>query len=89
MLLYGAHDQQSGVPVISFNIDGLPAEEVAYALDSAYDIAVRSGLHCASQAHRITGTEKVGAVRVSFGHHTTVDDVSCFLEAVAEIVARV
>lgn len=51
------------VPVLSFNIEGVPSEAVGEMLARA-NIAVRCGLHCAPLAHEKMGTEN-GTVRVS------------------------
>ena len=40
-----------------------------------FDIAVRSGGHCAPQMHQALGTGKQGAVRFSFSHFNTMDEV--------------
>jgi len=89
LILYGGHDKVAGVPVITFNIAKLPAEEVAYALDQAYGIMVRSGLHCAPQAHRTIGTERVGTVRVSFGYFNKEQDIRQLAAALNDISKRV
>jgi len=45
--VYGPLDASKQVGVISFNLPGLKPEQVAYLLDTKYDIMVRAGLHCA------------------------------------------
>ncbi len=50
------------LPVLSFNVEGVPSETVGQALAKA-GIAVRCGLHCAACAHEKMGTQ--GTVRVS------------------------
>ena len=52
-------------------IDGLASAEVAHVLDKRFRIAVRAGLHCAPEAHRVAGTLEGGLVRLSVGHTTT------------------
>lgn len=56
-------DQQVGV--VSFNILDVNPEDVGSVLDEVYNIMVRTGLHCAPQAHRTIGTIGRGTVRVS------------------------
>ncbi|MBM7855863.1 cysteine desulfurase family protein [Desulfohalotomaculum tongense] len=63
--IYGPLDASKQVGVISFNLPGLKSEQVAYLLDTKYDIMVRAGLHCAPLAHRTTGTIDRGTVRVA------------------------
>lgn len=51
----------SYVPIVSFNIRGIPSEELAQELaDQGY--CLRAGFHCAALAHTQLGT-KTGAVR--------------------------
>jgi selenocysteine lyase/cysteine desulfurase len=64
----------------------LDCAEVAHILDTAYSIAVRSGLHCAPAAHRTIGTFPHGAVRVSVSPYNREEEIHTFLEAVSEIV---
>ena len=52
------------VPIISFNVKGYNSELVASEL-SKEDIAVRSGLHCASLAHQKFNTTNSGTIRIS------------------------
>lgn len=63
-----------------FNVDGLSAAETAARLD-ALGFAVRSGLHCAPDAHESVGTPEYGAVRASLGPFTTERDVLLFARA--------
>jgi len=87
--VYGPRDAESRIGVISFNVSGLGPEQVAYALDEAYGIMVRAGLHCAPCAHRTIGTLDKGTVRVGLGLFNTVEDIDRLLEAVrgvAEVV---
>jgi cysteine desulfurase family protein len=69
--------------VVSFTVDGLEPQEVALALDSAFNIAVRSGLHCAPDAHEMIGTlGRGGTVRASVGIMNTRSDIDACLRAV-------
>ena len=38
--------------------------EITFLLDSEYDIATRSGIHCAPLAHKTLGTLEQGAVKI-------------------------
>lgn len=71
-------------PVLSFNLKGIDCETVAQELNR-YGIAVRSGLHCSPQAHRMAGTEEVGAVRVSPSVWNKTGDADRFLAALRSI----
>ena len=71
-------------PVLSFNLKGIDCETVAQELNR-YGIAVRSGLHCSPQAHRMAGTEEVGTVRVSPSVWNKTGDADRFLAALRSI----
>ncbi|QKI83598.1 aminotransferase class V-fold PLP-dependent enzyme [Kroppenstedtia eburnea] len=75
----------SSVPVVSFNVEGVDGNEVAAILDQHYEIAVRSGFHCAALAHQTLGTADTGTIRVSPGFFNTDQDVEALLQAVGEI----
>ncbi|MDI6752942.1 MAG: aminotransferase class V-fold PLP-dependent enzyme [Thermodesulfobacteriota bacterium] len=83
--LYGPLEAEKRVPVISFNLDFMEPAEVGFILDDLYDILVRTGLHCAPQAHRTMGTFPNGTVRVSLGFFNTPEDVDVLLRALREI----
>ena len=82
--VYGNYNDNKG-PVLSFNVAGLHASDVAYILWNGYDIAVRTGLHCAPLIHEALGTHTFGTIRVSISDMTTTEEIGKFLEAVAEI----
>lgn len=60
------------LPVISFNIDGMPSEIVTEKL-SNMGFALRGGLHCAPLAHKKMGTLESGTVRISIGAMNTLE----------------
>ncbi|NPV92403.1 MAG: aminotransferase class V-fold PLP-dependent enzyme [Firmicutes bacterium] len=86
--LYGPTDERQRVAVVLFNLEGHEANQVSFILDQVYDIATRSGLHCAPLAHRTIGTIDIGGVRVSPGYFTTMEQIEEFLAAVAVIAAE-
>lgn len=85
IILYGPENLPEKVPLVSFNLLGLNSQEVGYMLDKRYNIAVRTGLHCAPWAHRSLGTEARGTVRVSLSFFNTSEEIIYFLKAVTEI----
>jgi cysteine desulfurase family protein len=72
-------------PVISFNISGYEPGEVGAILDQAFDIKVRSGLHCSPEAHKTLGTFPKGTVRLSPGFFNTEEQIEKTLEAIAKM----
>jgi cysteine desulfurase family protein len=82
---YFPRDKFKRAPVISFNIKSYDPGEVGTILDQAFDIKVRTGLHCAPAAHRTLGTFPRGTVRLSPGVFNTLSEIDCTLEAVRQI----
>jgi cysteine desulfurase/selenocysteine lyase len=82
----GHRDSAKRVGTISFHNGTLTASEIGGILDEAFEIAIRPGLHCAPYVHRAQGTFPEGAVRVSPGPFTTVDDIDELTEALREIL---
>ena len=82
--LYSKGGENQG-PVISFNIDGLHASDVGYILQNAYNITVRTGLHCAPLIHQQFGISEYGSVRVSISHFTKHEELQTFINAIREI----
>lgn len=68
--------------------DLFSSQDYALALDSSFQIAVRSGLHCAPYAHKNIGTFPDGTVRLSPGPFNTAEDVDAFIEAIANVTVN-
>lgn len=86
--LYGPGDMNNRVSVISFNIARYAPSTVAYLLDKHFNIACRSGLHCAPSAHATIGTRPQGTVRFAFGCFNNAAEVEKGLNALAEISSK-
>jgi cysteine desulfurase family protein len=85
--LYCQEDLADHIAVISFNIDGTEALNVGILLDGEYDIACRTGLHCAPLLHEQLGTAQIGgAVRIGIGPFNTEDHIRAAIDAIGEIV---
>ncbi len=73
--------------ILAFNLRGYQADEVGRILDQDYDIAVRTGYHCAPYIHKYLGdAEYVGCVRVGLSIHTSREDIDSFVEAIKELI---
>lgn len=75
-------DFGSYAPVISFNIKNKESEYIAQILSDKYNIAVRSGLHCAPLAHKSNNTLKIGTVRAVPSVFTTSAQIKALVNAV-------
>lgn len=72
--------------IISLNIHGYKASETGMILDADYNIAVRTGYHCAPLIHaHLHDEDYSGTVRVSVGRFTTEEETGKLVKAVREI----
>jgi cysteine desulfurase family protein len=85
--VYHAVDKTSQAPVVSFNLEGWDPGELGVTLDQAFDIQVRSGLHCAPSTHKVLGTFPKGAVRISVGCFNTEEDIDFTLNSIEQVVS--
>ncbi len=83
--VYGDFSTRERAPIVTLNIRDYDSGQVSDVLSERYDIATRSGAHCAPRMHRALGTEERGAVRFSFGHGNTEEEVDAAIAAVKEI----
>ena len=82
--LVGPGTGQNRGGVVSVCFDKMSPVEAALMLDSAFNIAVRSGLHCASDAHQSIGTLQTdGTLRLSPNYFNTEADIDRALTALA------
>ena len=84
--MYCAESMENHNAVLCFNIKNFEAGDVGTMLDVDYDIACRTGLHCAPKVHAGLGTDKIhGTVRFSIGPFNTEEHIDKAIEAVKEI----
>ncbi|MEM0504256.1 MAG: cysteine desulfurase [Sulfolobales archaeon] len=84
--IYGPRRLESRGGIISFNVADLNPHTVATFLDT-YNIALRSGLHCAHPLHERIGAS-LGTVRASFYIYNTTEEVDIMIEALRELIAK-
>lgn len=75
------------VGIVSFTVNSLKSDDVGTILDQDFDIAVRTGYHCAPYIHKYLRDEnKMGTVRVSLGQYNTQEDIYSLISAIKELV---
>jgi len=84
--VYKVKDRARQAPVVSFNREGSTPGEVGTILDQAFDIKVRTGLHCAPAVHRTIGAFPPGTIRLSPGYFNTREEINFTAEAIKKIV---
>lgn len=88
VFMYCAENTVNQNAVLSFNIKGWEAADVGTMLDVDYNIACRTGLHCAPLVHQQLGTDKIhGTVRLSLGPFNTLAHIDTAIDAVKDIAA--
>lgn len=83
--IYGDFSTKNRAAILSLNIKGYDSGTVSDILSEEYDIATRSGAHCAPRMHQALGTVETGAVRFSFSWFNTREEVDIAIEAIREI----
>lgn len=83
--VYGDFDSQERCPMVSLNVKDYNSSEVSDFLFTEYGISTRPGAHCAPLMHQAMGTEKQGAVRFSFSHYNTIEEIDIAVQALKEL----
>lgn len=74
------------VGIVSFVVAGFSSEDFGMILDEDFDIAVRTGYHCAPFIHKYLKDEAtLGTVRVGVGQFTNRDEIDTLVDAIKEI----
>lgn len=82
--IYGDFSQKDRAAIVSLNLGEEESGEVSDYLSTEYGIDTRSGGHCAPLIAGALGTVDQGAVRFSFSHFNTEEQVECAVRALKE-----
>ena len=74
--------------IVALNVGDADSALVADMLSTAFGICTRAGAHCAPLMHEALGTDRQGAVRFSFSHFNTSDEIDAGVRAIAELVGE-
>ena len=86
VILYVPENSERHIGIISFNVKGYKSEDVGTILDEDFDIAVRTGYHCAPFIHKYLDDEKfLGTIRVGLGQFNTKEDVDRLVDAIRDL----
>lgn len=84
--LYLPKDLNNHIGIVSFIYEGMKSEDVGTILDEDFDIAVRTGYHCAPYIHRFLRDERCnGTIRVGIGMFNSCLDVDMLVDAIEEL----
>lgn len=85
VVVYGDFSTKNRCAVVSLNIGDYDSSEVSDELLTVYGISTRPGGHCAPLMHESFGTVEQGAVRFSFSHYNTDEEVEIAINAIREL----
>ncbi|MGO5052437.1 aminotransferase class V-fold PLP-dependent enzyme [Lachnospiraceae bacterium LCP25S3_G4] len=83
--VYGDFSNKNRCAIVTLNIGDYDSSEVSDELLVTYGISTRPGAHCAPLMHQALGTVEQGAVRFSFSHYNTEEEVEIAINAVKEL----
>ena len=83
--VYGDFETEKRCPIVTLNIGDYDSSEVSDELLVEYGISTRPGAHCAPLMHEALGTVEQGAVRFSFSHYNTKEEVETAIRAIKEL----
>lgn len=83
--VYGDFTSPNRCAIVTLNVRDYDSGEVSDALSSEYGIATRPGAHCAPLMHKALGTVEQGAVRFSFSHYNTNEEIKIAVAALREL----
>lgn len=83
--VYGDFSTFDRCAIVALNIGDYDSSEVSDELLTEYGISTRPGGHCAPLMHEALGTAEQGAVRFSFSHYNTEEEVDIAIRAVREL----
>ena len=83
--IYGDFTTDCRCPIVALNLGDYDSSEVSDELFMSYGIATRPGAHCAPLMHQALGTVEQGAVRFSFSHYNTEEEIDAAAAALREL----
>jgi cysteine desulfurase/selenocysteine lyase len=90
VIVYCCERMEDHLSTVTVNVEGMDAGNVGIMLDAQFNIATRTGLHCAPLVHKQIGTlELHGGVRFSIGAFNTEAQVDTAIEAMTEVAKQV
>jgi len=87
--VYCCDSMENHLATVTMNVDGYEAGDVGTMLDVEFNIATRTGLHCAPLVHQQLDLIKIhGGVRFAVGPFNTEAHIDRAIEGITEIAER-
>jgi cysteine desulfurase / selenocysteine lyase len=86
--IFGKEGLKDKLPIISFNINDLPASSVGFLLEREYNIITRGGVSCEPLVYNSIDTKMQGSVGISFSVFNTEEETDIFIEAINQIIKQ-
>ena len=83
--IYGDFSGCERCAIVTINLGNYDSSDVSDELFVTYGISTRPGAHCAPLMHKALGTVEQGAVRFSFSHYNTEEEVDTAIAALKEL----
>lgn len=83
--IYGDFSKEKA-PIVSVNLGDIYSGDIGKILSYDYNIAVRTGTHCAPLIHKAFNTVTQGMVRFSFSHSNSFKEVELAIDAIKKII---
>lgn len=83
--IYGDFTTKERCAIVTLNIGDYDSADVSDELLTEYGISTRAGGHCAPLMHEALGTVEQGAVRFSFSHYNTGEEIETAIRAIREL----
>lgn len=84
--ILGSPNIENRTAVVSIIVKSKDLALMSFDLENKYGIQVRTGLHCAPNAHKALGSFPEGSIRFSFSYHNTKEEVNICLDALKAIM---
>ena len=86
IIIYGNFENKRAA-IVAFNIGDIDSAAFSDELSLYHEISTRPGAHCAPLMHKAMNTVEQGAVRFSFSHYNTEEEIDTAINAVKEIAS--
>ena len=84
--LFVPSNNERHIGIVSFVVEGYKSEDVGMILDEDFNIAVRTGYHCAPFIHsHLNDVKYSGTVRVGISQFTKREDIDALVEALSDL----